>query len=148
MIGTTISHYQVPEKLGEGGRGAVYKARDMQLDRFMALKILPAGKVGNPDRGHCFVKGAKAASALNHPHMATIHDIDEVDGVHSTAMEYVDGKTLGRLIRHHGMRLSGALKLAVQTADTLAASHGAGQPDGDRDETGEGSRLPKGDTNE
>jgi serine/threonine protein kinase len=126
MIGTTISHYQILEKLGEGGMGVVYKARDTHLDRFVALKILPAEKVADPDRKRRFVQEAKAASALNHPHIVTIYDIDEADGVHFIAMEYVDGKTLDQLIPRHGMRLSEALKVAVQMADALAAAHDAG----------------------
>ena len=126
MIGKTISHYQILEKLGEGGMGVVYKARDTHLDRFVALKILPAEKVADSDRRLRFVQEAKAASALNHPHIITIYDIDEADGVHFIAMEYVDGKTLDQLIPRHGMRLNEALKVAVQMADALAAAHEAG----------------------
>jgi serine/threonine protein kinase len=126
MIGKTISHYQILEKLGEGGMGEVYKARDTHLDRFVALKILPTEKVTDPDRSRRFVQEAKAASSLNHPHIITIHDIDEADGVHFIAMEHVDGKTLDQLIPRHGMRLSEALKVAVQVADALAAAHEAG----------------------
>jgi serine/threonine protein kinase len=126
MIGKTISHHQILEKLGEGRMGVVYKARDTHLDRFVALKILPAEKVADPDRRRRFVQEAKAASALNHPHIVTIHDIDEADGVHFIAMEYVDGKTLDQLIPRHGMRLNEALKVAVQIADALAAAHEAG----------------------
>jgi serine/threonine protein kinase/Tol biopolymer transport system component len=126
MLGKTIGHYQILEKLGEGGMGVVYKARDTHLDRFVALKILPAEKVADPDRRRRFVQEAKAASALNHPHIVTIYDIDEADGVHFIAMEYVDGKTLDQLIPRHGMRLNEALKVAVQLADALAAAHEAG----------------------
>jgi predicted Ser/Thr protein kinase len=126
MIGQTLSHYHILEKLGEGGMGVVYKARDTHLDRFVALKILPAEKVADPDRRRRFVQEAKAASALNHPHIVTIHDIDEADGVHFIAMESVDGKTLDQLIPRHGMRLNEALKVAVQMADALAAAHEAG----------------------
>jgi serine/threonine protein kinase/Tol biopolymer transport system component len=126
MIGKTISHYKILEKLGEGGMGVVYKARDTHLDRFVALKILPAEKVADPERRRRFVQEAKAASALNHPHIVTIYDIDEADGVHFIAMEYVDGRTLDQLIPRHGMRLNEALKVAVQVADALAAAHEAG----------------------
>ena len=126
MIGKTISHYRILENLGEGGMGVVYKARDTHLDWFVALKILPAEKMDDPDRRLRFVQEAKAASALNHPHIVTIHDIDEADGVHFIAMEYVDGKTLDQSIPRHGMRLSEALKVAVHMADALAAAHEAG----------------------
>jgi serine/threonine protein kinase len=126
MIGKTISHYRILEKLGEGGMGVVYKARDTHLDRFVALKILPAERVADADRKRRFVQEAKAASSLNHPHIVTIHDIDEADGVHFIAMEHVQGKTLDQLIPRHGMRLNEALKTAVQMADALAAAHAVG----------------------
>src|SRR5215831_11312088 len=112
MTGKTISHYRILEKLGEGGMGVVYKARDTHLDRFVALKILPPERVVDPDRKRRFVQEAKAASSLNHPHIVTIYDIDEAGGVHFIAMEYVQGKTLDQLIRRHGMLLNEALKVS------------------------------------
>src|SRR5215471_4688849 len=126
MIGKTISHYRILEKLGEGGMGVVYKARDTHLDRFVALKILPTERVADPDRKRRFVQEAKAASSLNHPHIVTIYDIDEADGVHFIAMEYVQGRTLDQLIPRHGMRLNEALKMSVQMADALAVAHAVG----------------------
>jgi Tol biopolymer transport system component/predicted Ser/Thr protein kinase len=126
MIGKTISHYQILEKLGEGGMGVVYKARDTHLDRFVAVKILPPEKIADPERKKRFVQEAKAASSLNHPNIITIHDIDQQDGIDFIAMEFVAGKTLDRLIPRHGMRLNEALKTAVQMADALARAHGAG----------------------
>ena len=81
MVGQTISHYRIEEKLGEGGMGVVYKARDTRLDRFVAIKLLPADKVADPERKRRFVQEAKAASALNHPNIITVHDIDQADGV-------------------------------------------------------------------
>src|SRR5882724_362555 len=93
-----ISHYEVLDKLGEGGMGVVYKARDTRLDRFVALKVLPADKVADQERKRRFVQEAKAASALNHPNIITIYDIGQVDGVDFMAMEFVDGNTLDRLI--------------------------------------------------
>jgi serine/threonine protein kinase len=87
MIGNTISHYQILEKLGEGGIGVVYKARDTHLDRFVAIKILPPEKVADPERKRRFVQEARAASALNHPNIITICDIDQAEGIDFIAME-------------------------------------------------------------
>ena len=126
MIGKTLGHYQITEKLGEGGMGVVYKARDTHLDRFVAIKALPPERVADPERKRRFIQEAKAASALNHPNIITIHDIDQADGVDYMAMEYVAGKMLDELIPRKGMRLSLALKYAVQIADALARAHGAG----------------------
>ena len=126
MIGQTLSHYQILEKLGEGGMGVVYKARDNHLDRPVAIKVLPAEKVADPDRKHRFVQEAKAASALNHPNIVTIYDIDQAGGVDFIAMEYVAGKPLDDLIPRNGLRLTTALKYAAQIADALAAAHAAG----------------------
>src|SRR5262249_17366761 len=126
MIGKTLSHYRILEKLGEGGMGVVYKARDSHLDRFVALKVLPPEKVADPDRKRRFVQEAKAASALNHPNIIHIYDIDQQDGIDFIAMEYVPGKTLDQLTPRHGMGLNEALKTAVQMADALARAHAAG----------------------
>src|SRR5215475_5346310 len=126
MIGQSILHYRVLEKLGEGGMGVVYKARDTHLDRLIAIKILPPDKISDPERKRRFVQEAKAASALNHPNIITIYDIGQADGIDFISMEYVAGKTLDRLIPRHGMRLNEALKCAVQVADALARAHAAG----------------------
>jgi tRNA A-37 threonylcarbamoyl transferase component Bud32/tetratricopeptide (TPR) repeat protein len=126
MIGRIISHYEVLEKLGEGGMGVVYKARDARLKRFVALKVLPPEKVTDPERKRRFVQEARAASALNHPNIVTVYDIDQAEGVDFIAMEYVEGKTLGELIGRKGLKLSEALKYAVQIADALAKAHAAG----------------------
>jgi serine/threonine protein kinase len=126
MIGRTISHYRILEKLGEGGMGVVYKARDIHLDRFVAIKVLPAEKVADPERKQRFVQEAKAASSLNHPNIITIYDIGQAEGVDFISMECVTGKTLDRLIPRRGMRLNEALKCAVQIADALARAHSAG----------------------
>ncbi|MBZ5581416.1 MAG: protein kinase [Acidobacteriia bacterium] len=126
MVGQTLSHYRVLEKLGEGGMGVVYKAFDKRLDRFVALKVLPPGMAGDPNRKFRFVQEAKAASALNHPNIITIHDISFDSGIDFIAMEYVDGKPLDRLIGHKGLRLGDALRYAVQIADALAKAHSAG----------------------
>ena len=126
MIGKTVSHYRILEKLGSGGMGVVYKAEDTKLGRMVALKVLPPERVADPNRKRRFVQEARAASALNHPNIITIHDIDEAEGVHYIAMEHVEGKTLDRLIARHGLRVNEALKYAVQMATALAKAHSAG----------------------
>jgi Tol biopolymer transport system component/predicted Ser/Thr protein kinase len=126
MTGQTVSHYRILEKLGGGGMGVVYKAEDTKLGRTVALKVLPPERVADPNRKRRFIQEARAASALNHPNIVTIHDIDEAEGVHFIAMEYVAGKTLDRLIARHGLRLNEALKYAVQMAAGLAKAHSAG----------------------
>jgi serine/threonine protein kinase len=126
MIGKTVSHYRILEKLGSGGMGVVYKAEDTKLGRTVALKVLPPERVADPNRKRRFVQEARAASALNHPNIIIIHDIDEAEGVHYIAMEHVEGKTLDRLIARHGLRVNEALKYAVQMAAALAKAHSAG----------------------
>jgi serine/threonine-protein kinase len=126
MVGKTVSHYRIIEKLGGGGMGVVYKAEDTRLKRTIALKVLPPDRVADPNRKRRFIQEAQAASALNHPNIITIHDIDEAEGVHFIAMEYVQGKTLDRLIARHGLRVNEALKYAVQMAAALAKAHSAG----------------------
>ncbi len=126
MIGKTLGHYQITEKLGEGGMGVVYKAHDTHLDRIVAIKVLPPERIADPERKRRFIQEAKAASALNHPNIVTIHDIDQAEGVDFIAMEHVAGKTLDRLIGRKGLRLSEALGYAAQIADALAKAHSAG----------------------
>ena len=126
MIGKTVSHYRILEKLGGGGMGVVYKAEDTKLGRLVALKVLPPERVADPNRKRRFIQEARAASALNHPNIITIYDIDEAEGVHYIAMECVEGKTLDRLIARHGLRVNEALKYAVQMAAALAKAHSAG----------------------
>ncbi|MDO8943281.1 MAG: protein kinase, partial [Desulfobacterales bacterium] len=103
--------------------GVVYKALDVRLGRAVALKVLPLGKLMDPDRKRRFVQEARAASALNHPHIVTVHDIDQSGGVDFIAMEYVEGKTLGELIGRKGLKLGEALKYAIQIADALVRTH-------------------------
>jgi eukaryotic-like serine/threonine-protein kinase len=126
MIGHRLLHYQIIEKLGEGGMGVVYKARDTHLDRFVALKLLPPEKVADASRKAHFVREAKAASALNHPNIVTIYDIASDAATDFIAMEFVAGRTLEQRIGRKGMPLNEALKIAVQMADALARAHGAG----------------------
>src|SRR5438105_5089583 len=98
LLGKQIAHYLIVERLGQGGMGVVYKARDTHLDRFVALKLLPPEKVADPERKRRFMREAKAASALNHPNIITIHDIDQADGIDFIAMEYISGNTLAQCI--------------------------------------------------
>jgi serine/threonine protein kinase len=126
MIGDTLDHYRIESKLGEDGMGVVYKARDIHLDRSVAIKVLPVDKVADPGRKQRFVQEAKAASALNHPNIVTIYDIRSQDGTDFIVMEYIEGQTLDELIAPKGMRPAPVLKYAVQIADALAKTHGAG----------------------
>jgi Tol biopolymer transport system component/predicted Ser/Thr protein kinase len=126
MVGQTVAHYRILEKLGQGGMGVVYKARDTHLDRLVALKVLPPERVADAERRRRFVQEAKAASALNHANIVTIHDIDDAGGVHFIAMEYVAGKALSELIGRKGLRPIDALEYAVQIAGALAKAHAAG----------------------
>ncbi len=130
MVGSTFAHYQVLEKIGEGGMGAVYKAQDTRLGRLVALKILVREDGGNTEqnamRARRFTQEAKSASALNHPNIITIYDAGCEQGIDYIAMEYVAGHTLDALIGRHGMRISEALRYVRQMADALAAAHAAG----------------------
>src|SRR5579863_5457921 len=121
-----ISHYQILEKLGEGGMGVVWKARDTRLNRFVAIKALPSGRLADEDRRRRFIQEARAASALNHPYIVVIHDIVSENGTDFIVMEYVEGKTLGQLIPRRGMRIDEILGYAIQIAEALAKAHGAG----------------------
>ena len=126
MIGQRLLHYEILDKLGEGGMGVVYKARDTHLDRFVAIKVLPPDRVADPERKRRFVQEAKSASALNHPNIIHIYDINQQDGVDYIAMEHVQGKTLSQLIGRKGLKLSEALKYGVQIADALGRAHAGG----------------------
>jgi serine/threonine-protein kinase len=126
MIGRTIGHYEIVEKLGEGGMGVVYKARDTSLNRFVAIKLLPTVKLGDEDRIRRFTQEARTASALNHPNIVTIHEISTHDGAPFIVMEYVPGKSLDRLIPRNGLRLSEVFKIGTQVAGALAAAAAAG----------------------
>ncbi len=126
MTGSPISHYEVLEKLGEGGMGVVYRARDTRLDRIVALKFLPSPMPANPEGKARFLREARAASALNHPNIIHIYDIDQQNGEDFIAMEFVPGKSLDQLIGRKGLPVKDALKYAIQIADAVAAAHAAG----------------------
>jgi serine/threonine protein kinase/Tol biopolymer transport system component len=126
MAGRTLSHFEVLEKIGEGGMGVVYKARDTSLNRLVALKLLPPGKVADPERRRRFIQEARAASSLNHPNIVTIYEISQADGEDFIAMEFIAGRTLDLLIPRGGMKLNEALRIAVPVAEGLARAHEAG----------------------
>jgi predicted Ser/Thr protein kinase len=126
MVGTTLKHYRIETQLGKGGMGVVYRARDTRLDRLVALKTLPPGLIADPERKSRFLLEARSAAAVTHPAIAQVYDVDEVDGVLFIAMEYVDGRTVSRLIADGELDLLGAIEIVLQVAEGLAKAHDAG----------------------
>jgi serine/threonine protein kinase len=115
MVGETLDRYKIESKLGEGGMGVVYKARDTHLDRVVAIKVLPHDKVADPERKQRFVQEARAASALNHPGIVTVHDIRSDAGIDFIVMEYAGGRTLDRIIPAKGLGITQALRYASRS---------------------------------
>src|SRR5213593_1160545 len=121
--GTKLGRYEIRSQIGAGGMGEVYQALDTELDRTVAIKILPEALASDQQRLQRFIQEAKAASALNHPHIITIHEIESANGIDFLVMEYVRGKSLDALIPQQGMRLGEALRIAIAVADAIACAH-------------------------
>ena len=124
--GSKLGPYEILSLLGAGGMGEVYRARDPRLGRDVAIKVLPADRMADEGRRRRFIQEARAASALNHPNIVTVHEVDSVDGIDFIVMEYLAGQTLGNVIPRQGMRLDQLLRVAIPIADALTRAHAAG----------------------
>ena len=125
-IGSTLGSYEINDSLGAGGMGEVYRARDMRLGRSVAIKVLPDLFLSNPDRVARFEREAKMLAALNHPRVASLYSLEQVDGRHLLVMELVEGQTLDQRLRGGPLPLKEALRIAAQIAEALEAAHDKG----------------------
>ena len=126
MIGKTLSHYKIIEKIGQGGMGVVYRAEDTNLSRDVAIKVLPEQFTQDPQRLARFEREAKLLASLNHPNIAAIYGLEEADGVRFLALELVEGETLAERIKRGAIPVDGALPLFIQIAEGLEAAHEKG----------------------
>src|SRR5438094_3394046 len=126
MIGQTLHHYRILEKLGVGGQGTVYKATDTKLGRTVVVKVLPPELTSKEANLKRFEREARLASSLDHPNICTIFDLDEAEGHHFIAMQYVEGRNVRQLVGGHPLELKSALLIAIQVTDALAAAHARG----------------------
>src|SRR6185503_13582603 len=123
MIGSTLGNYKILEKVGEGGQGTVYRAIDSKLGRPVVIKVLPAELTAKEANLKRFEREARLASALEHPNICTIFDLNEINGIHFIAMQYIEGRNVRQLVNGRPLSLESALSIALQTADALAAAH-------------------------
>src|SRR6185503_14617337 len=126
MIGSTLGNYKILEKVGEGGQGTVYRAIDSKLGRPVVIKVLPAELTAKEANLKRFEREARLASALDHPNICTIFDLNEINGIHFIAMQYIEGRNVRQLVNGRPLSLESALSIAVQVVDALAAAHSRG----------------------
>ncbi len=126
MIGKKLASFEITELLGKGGMGEVYRATDTKLGRDVALKVLPAEMARDPERLERFQREARAVAALNHPHIVTLHSVEQAEGIHFLTMELVEGQSLDRLVPSGGLPVGRILAVAAALADALAAAHDKG----------------------
>src|SRR5258708_22449505 len=126
MIGKTLRNYRITEKLGMGGQGEVYKATDIKLGRTVVIKVLPPELTAKEANLKRFEREARLASSLDHPNICTIFDLNDIEGVHFIAMQFVDGKNVRQLVSGRPLDLRSALSITIQVADALAAAHARG----------------------
>ena len=126
VSGTSLGPYQIESPLGAGGMGEVYRARDTRLERTVAIKVLPEHVAADPDLKQRFDREARTVAALNHPHICTLHDIGNQDGIDFLVMEYLDGETLQQRLEKGALPLDQALTVAIEIADALDKAHRQG----------------------